>query len=340
MGAMGNPKTWVPHMNNRDCSEGSCSLFCPQWCYIVFPPPPPSEFSSVVSGPKFSPLVIAVMGILASAFLLVSYYTIISKYCGSTGGSSRGGRDQSQEEEREEEDLEENRNPSLHEPWQTKMTGLDEALIKTITVFKYKKGDGLIGEPDCAVCLSEFEEDESLRLLPKCSHAFHVQCIDKWLTSHSNCPLCRANIIFITPLPPTPVTETPPVNDSSRDHAITVTDTERESSEQNEATNEMPKSESPSRDLGHFQRREVVIEIKDGGFDQQIRRSFSMDHSCQIRVADVLRDEEAGLSGVGSSKPSSEMEKSGGKKRIKRSFSSGRFFFIRQGGAREAIMPL
>lgn len=47
---------------------------------------------------------------------------------------------------------------------------------------------------DCAVCLSEFEEEERLRLLPKCSHAFHVPCIDTWLKSHSNCPLCRAGI--------------------------------------------------------------------------------------------------------------------------------------------------
>lgn len=32
-------------------------------------------------------------------------------------------------------------------------------------------------------------------LVPKCNHAFHIYCIDTWLRSHTNCPLCRARII-------------------------------------------------------------------------------------------------------------------------------------------------
>lgn len=33
------------------------------------------------------------------------------------------------------------------------------------------------------------------RCLPKCGHGFHVECIDMWLSSHSNCPICRAPIV-------------------------------------------------------------------------------------------------------------------------------------------------
>jgi len=44
---------------------------------------------------------------------------------------------------------------------------------------------------ECAVCLTEFREAEKGRLLPKCRHSFHTECIDMWFRSHSTCPLCR-----------------------------------------------------------------------------------------------------------------------------------------------------
>lgn len=51
-----------------------------------------------------------------------------------------------------------------------------------------------IGEEDkCAICLSEFETSENVRILP-CAHFFHVQCIDRWLLSNKNCPVCRLSI--------------------------------------------------------------------------------------------------------------------------------------------------
>lgn len=42
--------------------------------------------------------------------------------------------------------------------------------------------------------MNEFEDDETLRLIPKCDHVFHPECIDAWLVSHSTCPVCRANL--------------------------------------------------------------------------------------------------------------------------------------------------
>lgn len=49
-------------------------------------------------------------------------------------------------------------------------------------------------EADCAVCLSKFEPNDQLRLLPVCCHAFHAECIDTWLGSNQTCPLCRSSI--------------------------------------------------------------------------------------------------------------------------------------------------
>uniref|UniRef100_A0A5B7C6G9 RING-type E3 ubiquitin transferase n=1 Tax=Davidia involucrata TaxID=16924 RepID=A0A5B7C6G9_DAVIN len=73
-------------------------------------------------------------------------------------------------------------------------SGLDQALIDALPVFYYKDIMGLKEPFDCAVCLCEFSEQDKLRLLPMCSHAFHVNCIDTWLLSNSTCPLCRGTL--------------------------------------------------------------------------------------------------------------------------------------------------
>ncbi|WMV11025.1 hypothetical protein MTR67_004410 [Solanum verrucosum] len=192
MGSIGNTNPWAPYDSYKDCSQGICSVYCPQWCYFLLPPPPPDdEDASDDSATAFSPLIIAIIGILASAFLLVSYYTIITKYCRRR--RSRNGATE----------LEANQNETPQDQWQlATVAGLDESTIKAITVCKFKKGEGLVEDTECAVCLSEFQEDENLRLLPKCSHAFHLPCIDTWLKSHPNCPLCRANVVS----PPAPST--------------------------------------------------------------------------------------------------------------------------------------
>ncbi|XP_051148234.1 RING-H2 finger protein ATL52-like isoform X2 [Andrographis paniculata] len=176
-----NPNPLPPY---TDCSQGICTIYCRQYCYLIYPPPPPPPSSDDDSGPSFSPLIIAIIGVLASAFILVSYYAIVRRYC------------------RRRRSAVANRDELGQDLWQISAdsaaaaaaVGLDEAAIKTITAVKYRKGDGLIDGTECAVCLSEFQENEPLRLLPKCSHAFHLSCIDTWLRSQSNCPLCRANV--------------------------------------------------------------------------------------------------------------------------------------------------
>ncbi|CAH8386165.1 unnamed protein product [Eruca vesicaria subsp. sativa] len=75
--------------------------------------------------------------------------------------------------------------------------GLDVSVVETFPTFVYsevktqKLGKG---ELECAICLNEFEDDETLRLLPKCDHVFHPNCIDAWLEDHVTCPVCRANL--------------------------------------------------------------------------------------------------------------------------------------------------
>ncbi|KAG4970220.1 hypothetical protein JHK85_036641 [Glycine max] len=71
-----------------------------------------------------------------------------------------------------------------------------------LSSFKYKKeaakegsGDGDYDYDDeCPVCLSGFEEGEEVRKLPRCKHWFHAPCIDMWLYSHFDCPICRTPV--------------------------------------------------------------------------------------------------------------------------------------------------
>ena len=47
--------------------------------------------------------------------------------------------------------------------------------------------------PSCAICMTEYEEGDKLRVLP-CDHEFHIDCVDKWLRLKKVCPLCRHDI--------------------------------------------------------------------------------------------------------------------------------------------------
>ncbi|KAM0833536.1 hypothetical protein ACQ4PT_064209 [Festuca glaucescens] len=92
--------------------------------------------------------------------------------------------------------------------------GVDPELLRSlpITVYHAAAPKGSTAEDvrvECAVCLSELEDGEEARFLPRCGHGFHAQCVDTWLASHSTCPLCRvtvakpdASLTASTSLPP------------------------------------------------------------------------------------------------------------------------------------------
>ncbi|KAH7277734.1 hypothetical protein KP509_38G004700 [Ceratopteris richardii] len=84
----------------------------------------------------------------------------------------------------------------LHQLFSMQDTGLQRSLVEALPVFPYKAAmDAFKEGADCAICLCEFEEEDVLRLLPSCGHAFHTECIDTWLFSHSTCPLCRMIVL-------------------------------------------------------------------------------------------------------------------------------------------------
>ncbi|XP_017982440.1 PREDICTED: RING-H2 finger protein ATL66 [Theobroma cacao] len=84
--------------------------------------------------------------------------------------------------------------------------GLDPDFINSLPIVWHRsvvpnsKGkNGFIEETECSICLGLFEDEEKLKVLPECNHAYHSECVDKWLSSQSSCPLCRASLSPITP---------------------------------------------------------------------------------------------------------------------------------------------
>ncbi|CAI9753190.1 unnamed protein product [Fraxinus pennsylvanica] len=194
-------KILKPHKVDHECENR----------YVGLTPPPVSPSSKhqmpTISTPstvspslkhQMSPILILMLCILAAAFVFLVYLTI-RRYLWNLRNSRRRNSQTVENANNREDFLDENQEPVVDHPiWYIRTVGLQQSIIDSIAVFKYEKDRGLIEGTDCSVCLNEFQEEENLRLLPKCSHAFHVPCIDTWLRSHQNCPVCRAPIVSNT----------------------------------------------------------------------------------------------------------------------------------------------
>ncbi|XVE72956.1 hypothetical protein DITRI_Ditri11bG0079200 [Diplodiscus trichospermus] len=147
------------------------------------------------SDPAFPILAIAVLSIMGTAFLLVSYYIFVSKCCSSNWHQLNLLRQISFFRARREEDTFIALSPTM---WNH---GLDESVIREIPTVQFKREGDERSVYGCVVCLNEFQEHDMLRVLPNCSHAFHLDCVDIWLQSNANCPLCRTSISGTTRYP-------------------------------------------------------------------------------------------------------------------------------------------
>lgn len=139
-------------------------------------------------------LVIAILGIMTTALLLIGYYIFVIK-CWLNW--HRIGVVRRFSFRRYEDPL------MVYDP-AAEHRGVDELVIRAIPIFQFKRRQGDNEDSsfhECAVCLNEFQEQEKLRVLPGCSHAFHIDCIDIWLQKNDNCPLCRSSISTPTRFP-------------------------------------------------------------------------------------------------------------------------------------------
>jgi len=56
------------------------------------------------------------------------------------------------------------------------------------------KPDGV--ESTCCICLCDLSDASTAIRMPRhcCSHVFHRDCIQKWMSVRRTCPLCRNNV--------------------------------------------------------------------------------------------------------------------------------------------------
>ncbi|KAL8210760.1 hypothetical protein R6Q57_005197 [Mikania cordata] len=77
--------------------------------------------------------------------------------------------------------------------------GLDSSVIDSLPITLYHRPE-TAGDGECCICLGMFEEGEKVKVLPNCFHGYHCECVDKWLTTHSTCPICRDTIRVYSPV--------------------------------------------------------------------------------------------------------------------------------------------
>ncbi|KAI5071826.1 hypothetical protein GOP47_0014077 [Adiantum capillus-veneris] len=133
--------------------------------------------------------------VLVSTIMLASYVCVRLH-----GRAAQGGRNASQQAGVTER--------SSAEPREWSIGGLDEATLESYPKIVYSEKHPLPPSQDtsCSICLADYKDCETLRLLPDCRHIFHAACIDAWLRLHASCPMCRASPL---PTPQSTPTSTP-----------------------------------------------------------------------------------------------------------------------------------
>ncbi|CAM0148271.1 unnamed protein product [Urochloa decumbens] len=140
-----------------------------------------------------STAMIALLAAVVAVFVFIAFFTVYLRHC--TGGDYSVRPENNRAAAVPNFDAFISRSRRLRRP-----RGLDADVVEAFPTMRYAEaralrvGKGGGGALECAVCLSEFEDEERLRLLPKCCHAFHPDCIGEWLASHVTCPVCRCNL--------------------------------------------------------------------------------------------------------------------------------------------------
>ncbi|CAO2150292.1 unnamed protein product [Urochloa humidicola] len=167
----------------------------------------PASWSSLMKPEAYkSPAFIALVTVFCVALLLLLHHCILvtcrrRRSSGNATSDRRRRRrhhhrhNNNQQQQEVEDDEDEEVSISVEVSAATSRTHLvkaqAEASSPAAVVCRYRKEEEW-KEPTCAVCLADFDDGETVRLLPECLHYFHAECIGTWLQGSTSCPMCRA----------------------------------------------------------------------------------------------------------------------------------------------------
>jgi hypothetical protein len=100
------------------------------------------------------------------------------------------------------------------QPQQPKKKGLTKAQLNQLPVDAYKGkpksrpvsktkssqknskdcGSEFSSNDTCPICIGDYKIGEKMKTLP-CMHRFHNDCVDKWLSMKSDCPVCKYDLL-------------------------------------------------------------------------------------------------------------------------------------------------
>lgn len=156
------------------------------------PIPAPSDAGQGTAA-AFPIAIVIAIGFMVTTLILISYYFLVVR-CWLRGGGASGLLHRARRED-DRGGLAERVSAVFFADHDAAELpgGLDPDVVAALPVVRYYRRRARSAS-ECAVCLGEFAPGERLKLLPGCSHAFHIDCIDTWLQGSARCPFCRSDV--------------------------------------------------------------------------------------------------------------------------------------------------